>query len=188
MFLAMKVSCIYSRYLPHTDVRVFQHLFPIICLVDGGDSKNIQPATCVSVMSYNAPIRVVASMPYKSTDVNMRDHGLLLAFEAYDAITHSERCNRNAATFAYILQTVAKYMPASRNKGNISAGIYYLAQEEGCVDKQVLEAYRMANTPSNGPEFDSWSSSSRGKNLGDLPESWRRNNKSRRHHAREATY
>ena len=150
--------------------------------------KNTQPHTAVSVLSYNAPIRIVASFPYKNTQVNVRDYGLQLAFQAYDSLTHSEKCERNSATFNYILQTVAKYMPPSRNKGNIAAGMFYLAQQEGCVDKHVLDAYRLANTPSNGPEFESWSSTSQGKTVGDLPHAWRRNNKSRRYHEREATY
>lgn len=156
--------------------------------MDGGDLKNTQPQTVASVLSYNAPIRIVASLPYERNQINIRDYGLMMAFEAYDALTHSDRCLRNSATFTYILQTVAKYMPPSRNKGNVAAGLFYLAQQEGCVDNQVLDAYRLANTPSNGLEFDSWSSSSQGKSVGDLPHAWRRNNKSRRHHAREATY
>jgi hypothetical protein len=156
--------------------------------VDGGDLKNAQPHTAVSAISYNAPIRVVASLPYTGSDVKLRDDGLVLAFHAYDALTHSDRCLRNPATFAYILQTIAKYMPASRNKGNIAAGMFYVAQQEGCVDKNVVDAYELANTPSNGPEFESWSSGVRGKPIRDLPKSWRRNNKSRRNHLREATY
>lgn len=139
-------------------------------------------------MSYNAPIRIVASLPYKNNDVITRDYGLALAFEAYDALTQSERCHVNSATFAYILQTVAKYMPPSRNKGNVAAGLFYVAQNEGCVDETVLQAYELANTPSNGPEFDAWSASCRGKKLGELPHSWRKFNKVRRHRKREATY
>ena len=156
--------------------------------MDGGDINNTQQHTVVSALSYNAPMRVVASLPHKSSDVTTRDYGLLLAFEAYDALTHSDRCERNAATFTYILQTVAKYMPPSRNKGNVAAGMFYLAQEEGCVDQQVLDAYQLANTPSNGDEFDAWFASNKGKNLGDLPHTWRKNNKVRRQYAREATY
>ena len=150
--------------------------------------KNTQPQTAVSVISYNAPIRIAASLPYEITDVSTRDYALLMAFEAYDALAHSERCERNSATFAYILQTIAKYMPASRNKGNVAVGMFHMAQEEGCVDQTVLDAYKMANTPSNGEEFESWSSSSEGKSVGELPHAWRRNNKSRRYHVREATY
>eukprot|EP00977_Amphora_coffeiformis_P009576 scaffold2205_cov167-Amphora_coffeaeformis.AAC.2 len=156
--------------------------------VDGGDLKNTQLHTAVSALSYNAAIRVAASLPYDNKNVFIRDGGLLFAFEAYDALTHSERCQRNSATFNYILQTVAKYMPPSRNKGNIAAGMFYLAQQEGCVDTHVLDAYRMANTPSNGAEFESWSSSFLNKKIGDLPHAWRRHNKARRHHQREAVY
>lgn len=160
------------------------------CPVDGGDLKNLQPQTTINVLSYNAPIRIVANFPYKEGQVTIRDQGLLLAFEAYDALTHSRRCERNGATFSYLLQTVAKYMPPSRNKGNVAASLIHLAQEEGCVDQQVLDSYRSANTPSNGPEFDSWASKNMkvGVAAVDVPHAWRRNNKVRRHNRREATY
>lgn len=159
-----------------------------VTTVDGGDLANTQPQTALSVLSYNAPLRIAASLPYVEHDVTARDQGLLLAMEAYDALVQSKSCLRNSATFCYVLQAVAKYMPASRNRGNVVEGFFAVAQEEGCVDESVLAAYALAQTPSNGPEFEDCQIFDQDAALGDLPHSWRRHNKARRFHPREATY
>jgi hypothetical protein len=142
----------------------------------------------LSVLSYNAPLRIAANLPYVEHDVTARDQGLLLAMEAYDALVQSDACLRNSATFCYVLQAVAKYMPASRNRGNVVEGFFAVAKEEGCVDESVLAAYGLAHTPSNGPEFEGWELLNEHTALGDLPQYWRRQNKTRRFHPREATY
>lgn len=142
----------------------------------------------MSVMSYNAPIRVVAAMPYDNKNKLIRDHALLVAFKAYDGLTHAKRFERNSATFTYLLQTIAKYMPTSRHKGNIAAAMFYAAQQQGCVSESVLSAYRLANTPSNGAEFEAWKLSGHGKALVDLPLSWRCNVSKREHKAQDGIY
>lgn len=156
--------------------------------LDGGDGRNTNPHTMPTAMSFNAPIRLAASLEFdiqskKKENLELRDSALILAFGAFDAMTHSA-VDRNCATYAYLLDCIGKYVPTSKTKGNIAHGLFRHATTQGLIDKTVMDAFVRANTPSNGDEFDKWISSLELS----VPMKWKRHVNVRRYHPREATY
>jgi hypothetical protein len=158
-------------------------------LLDGNDDSNTNIHTRPTVLSFNAPIRLAASLTFDPKDIRRRDEALQLAFGCFDALSQSSLLERNSATYCYLLQVVAKYMPESRIRGNIAHGIVEHAISQGLVDQSVLDAHAAANEPSNGKEFEDWKQRNlEGKEKKDLPTAWIRNSRGRRYHSREATY
>lgn len=161
--------------------------------IDGGDGMNCNVHSMPTAMSYNAALRVAAEAHYdvsnkSPANVRHRDEALRLALGAFDAMSQSA-IELNCATYTYLLMAITKYFPASRIRGNIAHGMFHHAKIQGLIDQGVLVAYRAANTPSNGAEFDDWIQGTLdGSSLQDLPMKWRRNNSHRRHHPREAIY
>lgn len=161
--------------------------------LDGGDEKNTNIHTRPTAVSYNAAIRIASELPFdmdseEPEDIRMRDDALTVAFGAFDALYQSG-VERNSATYHYLLLCVAKYFPASRIRGNVAHGMFHHAQEQGLVDADVVAAHLAANAPSNGPEFEEYMEKTlKGKTVNDLPHTWRRFNKVRRHHPRENVY
>jgi hypothetical protein len=161
---------------------------------DGGDTKNTNVHTKPTALSWNAPIRLVSNMPYDPTDkrpsrIKRRDEALLVAFGTFSHVSQSHDLLRNSATYAYLLQIVAKYFPPSRIRGNIAHGIWHHAMEQGLIDEMVLDSYLRANTPSNGAEFDNYRLKNLdGKTFHDLPATWKKFSRVKRFHIREATY
>jgi hypothetical protein len=178
-----------------TSQKAFDILAEVIARhdLDGGDDKNTNIHTRPTAVSYNAAIRIASELPFdmeseEPEDICMRDDALTVAFGAFDALYQSG-VERNSATYGYLLLTVAKYMPASRTRGNVARGMFHHAQEQGLIDADVVAAQTAANTPSNGPEFDEWMDKTlKDKTVNDLPHAWRRFSKVRRHHPREAIY
>jgi hypothetical protein len=163
--------------------------------LDGGDERNSSEYTRPTVLSYNAPIRLAANLPYdgssSSSSAELRDEALQLALGAFDALGHSAIVQRNSATYSYLLQVIAKYLRTGETRGNIALGIFHHARVHGLIDDAVLDAFRAAHTPSNGRDFERWIL----KHLGstnrpakELPHRWRRQGRARRHHPRESTY
>jgi len=145
-------------------------------------------------VTYNAPIRLAAGFQYESSskrpsDLKLRDESIHLALACFDELSQSKLHGRNSATYAYLLEVVAKYFPASRIRGNMAHGMFHHARLQGLIDAIVLNAHRAANSPSNGPEFDAfYASKLEGRALKELPDKWRRYARAKRHHPREATY
>lgn len=165
---------------------VFRHY------LDGGDASNTNIHTRPTVLSYNAPIRLSMSLPFdpankQSEAIQRRDQAIQLAFGCFDELSQSSILKRNSATYNYLLGTVAKYMPASRIRGNIARGIWHHACTQGLVDETVMEAFGAANNPSNGEEFDGWKDRI-GNQKKDFPAKWVRKSRGLRYHPREATY
>jgi hypothetical protein len=166
--------------------------------LDGGDERNTNEYTRPTVLSYNAPIRLAANLPYDRSDsssAELRDEALQLALGSFDALAHSSIVARNSATYSYLLRAVAKYLPTSATRGNIALGIFHHARVQGLVDDSVLAEFLAAHSPSNGEDFDRWIAKHLGSlNAGlvsaakDLPHRWRRHSRARRYHPRESTY
>ena len=162
--------------------------------LDGGEARNANIHTRPTVLSYNAPIRIAAELPYDLSDkkahsVRTRDEAIYLAMSCFGELCQSTIWHRNSATYTYLLNVVSKYFPTSRIRGNIAHGMFHHARLQGLIDDELIKSYLAANTPSNGLKFDEfiedWLS---GKPLQELPEKWRRYNRVYRHHHREATY
>lgn len=160
--------------------------------LDGGDAENTLTWTRPTVQTFNAAIRVAAALPYDVTDRlpsndSYRDDSIHLAFSAFDVLSESQLVARNSATYTYLLQVVAKYFPASRSRGHIARGMLLHAREQGLLDAGLVAAYRAANEPNNGAEFDA-TLAMLDKPIRELPHKWRSNNRRLRSHVREATY
>merc|ERR1739848_737024 len=86
-------------------------------------------------MTFNAVMRAVASVPYDGKDDELRDIAVDTAFSAYDAMyNHSGTgIKRNSATYKYMLEVVAKFLPNSPSKGNIAYALFHKARFEDAV-------------------------------------------------------
>ena len=160
--------------------------------LDGGDDANTLVYTRPTAQSFNASIRVAAESAFDRTDQSpanqkYRDESIHLAFAAFGALSDSTMIPRNSATYAHLIQVVGKYLPVSRSRGNISRGMLLHAREQGLVDESLLEAYRLANHPSNGAEFEDTLARFSGP-VSELPHKWRASNRKYRSHPREAIY
>jgi hypothetical protein len=165
--------------------------------LDGGDLENTNEATYPTMQSYNACLRGIANLPYTTTtiatddhanktsasnnDDELRDQAVGCSFGIFNTLTHtpSSRFSRNAATFAYMLQSVDKYVPTSRVKGNVTVALWMQASKLGVVNQSVVDAFVAAQTPSNGEEFVEFLETR--QNLQEMPQTWRRNAKSLQH-------
>ena len=160
----------------HTSWDLFQDVLGRHAL-DGGDEFNTNEFTRPSVVCYNTLIRAAANQKHdvEKLDVKDRDHAILLAFQSYDALKQSKLVEANSATYCYLLQTVSKYFPPSRSRGNIAHGMWHQACTQGLVDDSVIQAHLDANTPSNGNEFDEYRKNNlEGHTRKSLPQKWTR--------------
>lgn len=158
---------------------------------DGGAERNTNPYTVPTILTFNAVLRGVANAPYvKGDDDNdddnarIRDEALQTAFGVYDEMRF--HVDRNAATYAYMLRVVAKFLPPSKTRGNIAYGLWTHAKRNHVASRQVLEALHHTNIPSNGVDFDQWF-----RDNGDIkntPLNWRKNYKLRRYNRNDETY
>ena len=158
--------------------------------LDGGDEHNDNRHTMPTQISYNAVMRTAANLPFDDPTAEVyRDWALMSAFAAHDALTHSA-LERNSSTYAYLLQVVAKYMPASPSRGNIARGLWKLAKTNGVYNDQVQAALLAANEISNSPDHDEWLDENiRGKDWRtDAPHRWRRRVKKYRMVPKQTTY
>ncbi|GKY96245.1 hypothetical protein MPSEU_000584300 [Mayamaea pseudoterrestris] len=160
--------------------------------LDGGDASNKLWHTRPTLQSYNASIRVAAELPYDLSDqsprnMERRDDAIHLTFSVFDVLSESLLHSCNSATYTYLLQVVAKYLPQSRSKGHIARGMLLHAREQGLLDSSMVKAYRSANEPPNGDEFLE-TLQVFDRPVRELPHKWRANNRKLRNHPREATY
>ena len=154
-------------------------------VLDGNDDNNTMEFTRPTVLSHNAPIRVAAVQDYdaqsslRTSKVRLRDLAVGTAFDCFSRAAP----RRSSATYTYLLQTVAKYFPPSRIRGNVATGIWHHAAEEGLMAPAVCEAAAAAHMPSNGPEFKVpvW-------NPQEFPQKWTRHSRVRRYDIRDETY
>jgi hypothetical protein len=155
--------------------------------LDGGCATNRNVYTVPTALTFNALIRYAANMSYQSDggDVELRDTAIALAFSTYQTLDEVDIVHKNAASAMYTLQVIAKYMPPSRIRGNIAAGVFQQARYRGLINKAVIEAYKAANTPSNSAEDDAYI---RDNLLGPIPPKWKRESKKYRYNPREDVY
>lgn len=164
---------------------------------DGGDLHNDNVHTRPTAVSFNALIRIAAELPYDnsvniSTDtapveeVEYRDDVCSTFITALQEMHECGVVHRNSASYKYALECVAKYMPPSRIRGNISTGLFQQARYVGLINDNVIAAYIKANTPSN----DEWNDNYIRDVLlpGTWPVKWKRESRKRQYHPSEDTY
>jgi hypothetical protein len=164
---------------------------------DGGDVMNDNVHTRPTAVSFNALIRIVAELPYDNSvnistetapvsEVEYRDNVCATFITTLQAMHECGVVHRNSASYKYALDCVAKYMPPSRIRGNISTGLFQQARYVGLINDSVIAAYIKANTPSN----DEWNDNYIRDVLqpGTWPVKWKRESRKRQYHPREDTY
>lgn len=157
--------------------------------LDGGGVYNDNPHTMPTQVSFNGVIRTVANLHYDGESEVLRDLALMVAFGANDVMTHTN-VPQNASTYAYLIQVLAKYMPACKSRGNMVHGLWKLAKRDGVYNGDVKEAYLKASEPSNSPEHDEWIETNLRSSdwRTDVPHRWRRRVQKYRTIPRQTTY
>jgi hypothetical protein len=157
--------------------------------LDGGGVYNDNPHTMPTQISFNAVIRTAANLYYDGKNEVLRDSALMAAFGANDVMTHSN-VPQNSATYAYLIQVLAKYVPACESRGNMVHGLWKMARSDGVYNGDVQEAYLKASEPSNSSAHDEWIEANlRGKDWRtDAPQRWRRRVQKYRMVPRQTTY
>ena len=154
---------------------------------DGGIENNRNVATVPTVMSFNTVLRACANTPYTEGQEEVRDNALQVGFNTYDFMRHF--VHRNSATYAYMMQIIAKFLPPSETRGNIAYGMWAQAKSEQVIDQMVIDSTMQAYTPSNGEEFDTWIEETiKDKGFENIPQKWRKNSKVRRHQKPSGIY
>ena len=136
------------------------HLHEIVMLrhiTDGSDAANTNPHTRPTAGTFNALIRTVSELHYNNTrsagmldaEVQFRDDAVTTAITTFQAMHECGVVHRNSATYRYTLECVQKYMPASKIRSNIAAGMFHQARYAGLVNDSVVQAYISAITPPN---------------------------------------
>ncbi|KAI2503885.1 hypothetical protein MHU86_10532 [Fragilaria crotonensis] len=152
---------------------------------DGGLSFNVNPNTVPTQLTYNAGLRAIANSPNNSEKT--RDDAIVHAFATFDALQDTH-LKRNAATFAYMIQTVARFLPPSELSGNIAHAMWLFATDDQVVDDNVMRALEMVDT-GGYPKYETFLQDHiRGKTIHDLPHSWRKLGRSLRYSSSDDTY
>jgi len=161
------------------------HQKAIVRHILDGDHLNINPKTIPTQITYNALIRTVSLSPYLSTTQNttshipnldiptskLRDTALNIALNTMREMEVSVCIERNSMTWVYVLQTIQKYIPESRSRGNIVRALFHIAGDtDGVVNQQVLDALA---SNGGGEEYKSWIETRiQGKKYKDLNRKW----------------
>ena len=179
---------------------VAQHFHESIMLrhtTDGGDLLNDNVHTRPTAVSFNALIRIAAELPYDNSvnisietspreEVEYRDDITATFITALQQMHECGVVHRNSAAYKYALDCVAKYMPPSRIRGNVSTGLFQQARYTCLINNSVIESYIKANTPSN----DEWNDNYIRDVLqpGTWPSKWKRDSRKYQFHPEDDTY
>jgi len=148
-----------------------------------GSYDNQNPKTLLSIMTYNSVIRACANSPYiapesvsdigseSTQNVILRDLGLSTALNMYQELStpnpsskkqRNENDNdcglsRNDATYAYLIQSIRKYIPACRSRGNISHALFINACNDGVCSAHVQKALLpLPKSNEDGELYQKW--------------------------------
>jgi hypothetical protein len=152
---------------------------------DGGLQFNVNPNTVPTRMTFNAGLRAIANT--QNDNEKTRDDAIMYAFATYDALQDAN-VKRNAATYAYMIQTVSKFIPASEMSGNIAHAMWLLAAEHQVVDTNVMKAMELVECGEYEEYQTFLQETIRGKTIHDIPHHWRKFGKSLRYSSDDDTY
>lgn len=152
---------------------------------DGGVAFAVNPNTVPTQLTFNAGLRAIANSPNASEKT--RDNAILYAFTTFDALQDTH-VKRNSATYTYIIQTVAKFIPPSELAGNVAHAMWMHARNDQVVDTNVMRALEMVDA-GNYKKYQAFLQDTiREKTVRDIPHSWRKFGKSLRYSASDDTY
>jgi hypothetical protein len=152
---------------------------------DGGLDFNVNPNTVPTQMTFNAGLRAIANT--QSGPESTRDDALLYAFGTFEALRDSN-VKRNSATYAYMIQIVTEFFPASEMAGNIAHSLWLMAQEDQVIDAKIMQA--MENVQSgNYEKYETFLNKDiRDKTIDDVHRRFRKFSKSLRCERDDDTY
>lgn len=150
---------------------------------DGGFETNTNVHTVPTVVTFNATLRALTTMPV--TDDKTRDEILQIGLGLYDGMRY--HVDRNSATYTYLLQLINKCLPPSKTRGNIMHGMWAQAVQEQVVDANIIEALKEGHSES-GEKFVSWVQEHLGGKVEDLPNRHWRYAKLKRYNRDEDIY
>jgi len=147
-----------------------------------GASKNTNVKSIPTQLTFNAVIRAASNTDAKT--LKQRDDALDAALWTYDKMHHCDATDRNSATYVYLLQSIKKFVPESRAKGDICHGIFHMAKDEEVVDENVIEELVTNKIPSQA-----YNNFVKEKLLQQkIPEAWSSNTLTKRYHSKFAIY
>ena len=159
--------------------------------LDGDDEFNDNIHTMPTQQSFNAVLRTVANLPYTkgASSETQRDWALMSAFSTMDCMMHSP-LELNSSSYAYLLQVLAKYMPACTSRGNIAHALWTQAKMNGVYNDQVQAAFQAAQSPSNSSNHEEWMEANINNKdwRYDAPQRWRRRVKKFRYDPKQNKY
>lgn len=152
---------------------------------DGGHEINVNPNTVPTQMTFNAGIRAIANTQPGSEKT--RDDALMHAFVTFESLRESH-AKRNAATYAHMLQVVAKFIPASQMAGNVAHGLWHMAKDDQVIDTNVMRAMEMIDSGNDSKYENFMEETIRGKEIHHMPQKWRKFGKAWRYLQVDDTY
>jgi len=153
--------------------------------LDGGLPYNVNPNTVPTQMTWNAGLRAISNT--ENTCEKTRDDALTSSVAIFSALSDAHAI-KNGATYAYMVQIVAKFIPPSEMSANVAHALWHMAKEDKVIDRNLMKA--MESIDSGGYEkYDHFMNENiHGKNIGEIPLEWRMNEPSLRHSSQDDTY
>jgi hypothetical protein len=149
-------------------------------------------------------LRVAAELPIAETTLSplIRDHAITTAMSTFQALHECGVVHRNSASYTYALRAVTKYLPPSRIRDNMAAGLVSQARYHGLLSVDVVAAYRAALVAPLSQSDKDEVHASRYQNVTaaaallhdpnmppeQWPPKWKRHSRKRQYHPREAIY
>jgi hypothetical protein len=175
-----------------TDANTPDHVRKLVTKVmqrfdqDGGLEYNTNPNTVPTQMTYNAALRAIANT--ENLSEKTRDDALLVSFEVFESLKNAVNAQRNAATYAYMIQIISKFFPPSEMSGNLAHALWQLAIEDQVIDTNVMRGMELIDCRDYEKYEKFMKDRIRGKTVEDLPQSWRKYGRSRRYKREDETY
>jgi len=155
--------------------------------LDGGMAFNVNPNTVPTQMTYNAALRAIANGD--NTGEKTRDHALMHAFDIFHLAKSAEKKKCiNAATYNYMVQIIAKYIPPSEMCGNLANAFWNLAKEDRVVDSNLMRTMESVNCGGFEKYETFIDKNISNKDIEDIPKAWKVFEKSLRYNEEDNTY
>mmetsp|Transcript_30949 Transcript_30949/g.47199 ORF Transcript_30949/g.47199 Transcript_30949/m.47199 type:complete len:399 (+) Transcript_30949:3-1199(+) len=138
---------------------------------DGGLAYNVNPNTVPTQMTWNAGLRAIANTD--NSCEKTRDDALTSAFSIFHHLGDAN-VKRNSATYAFMVQIVAKYIPPSEISANVAHGLWHLAKEDQVINKNLMKAMELIDSGGYKKHEQFMTENVRGKTIEDIPQDWRK--------------
>lgn len=152
---------------------------------DGGLAYNINPSTVPTQMTWNAGLRAIANT--NNSCEKTRDDALTSAFSIFDHLGDAN-AKRNGATYTFMVQIVAKYIPPSEISANVAHALWHLAKEDKVINKNLMKAMEIIDSGGYERYEQFITENVRGKTIEDIPQDWKMSGISLRYASEDDTY